>query len=211
MKLLKTKDLQHKSDTELLENICRNDANDVSYSSFVSRYIKDVETECSKICERRKLDKHIGLQIAHDTFEKVKKYRSFDRNKLRGSTERLAIMGFLYRIYINLFKDYHNKNNKTWVKSGSYFEDLQKTLKFDVRKNQQIKEYTLRILKKLNEKEKKVLIADIEYKRHHKYLPDDVVASLCLELNIKEPAIRKLRERLIFKIKKEIDIINGEQ
>ena len=211
MKLLKTKDLQHQSDTELLENICRNDANDVSYSSFVSRYIKDVETECSKICERRKLDKHIGLQIAHDTFEKVKKYRSFDRNRLRGSTERLAIMGFLYRIYINLFKDYHNKNNKTWVKSSSYFEDLQETLKFDVRKNQQIKEYTLRILKKLNEKEKKVLIADIEYKRHHKYLPDDVVASLCLELNIKEPAIRKLRERLIFKIKKEIDIINGEQ
>ncbi|WP_316846486.1 hypothetical protein [Pedobacter psychrodurus] len=208
---MKTKDLQHQSDTELLENICRNDANDVSYSSFVSRYIKDVETECSKICERRKLDKHIGLQIAHDTFEKVKKYRSFDRNKLRGSTERLAIMGFLYRIYINLFKDYHNKNNKTWVKSSSYFEDLQETLKFDVRKNHQIKEYTLRILKKLNEKEKKVLIADIEYKRNHKYLPDDVVASLCLELNIKEPAIRKLRERLIFKIKKEIDIINGEQ
>ena len=211
MKLLKIKELHHQSDIELLEFICNNDANDLSYSAFVNRYIKDVETECIKICERRKLDKHIGLQIAHDAFAKIKKYRSFNKSKLKGNNERRAILGFIYIICINLFKDYHNKNKETETNPTSYFDDLKNTIKFNVNNNQQIKDYTLRILKKLNTKEIRVLQTDIEYKRHYKYLPDGVVAALCEELNVKESGIRKLRERLTVKIKKEIDIINGEQ
>lgn len=212
MKLLETKELQHQSDTELLEFICSNDANDLSYGAFVNRYIKDVETECIKICERRKLDKHIGLQITHDAFAKIKKYRSFNKSKLKGNNERRAILGFIYVICINLFKDHHNRsNNDTTTNTTSYFDDLKNTIKFDVRNNQQIKDYTLRILKKLNAKEIRVLQTDVEYKRHHKYLPDEVVVALCEELNVKEAGIRKLRERLTVKIKKEIDVINGEQ
>lgn len=211
MKLLENKELQHQSDTELLEFICSNEANDLSYSIFVNRYIKDVETQCIKICERRKLDKHVGLQIAHDAFAKIKKYRSFNKSKLKGNNERRAILGFVYIICINLFKDYHNKNKETATNPTSYFDELKSTIKFDVKNNQQIKDYTLRILKKLNAKEIRVLQTDIEYKRHHKYLPDEVVSTLCEELNIKESGIRKLRERLTVKIKKEIDVINGEQ
>lgn len=211
MKLLKNKELNNQSDIELLEFICSNDANELYYSTFVNRYIKDVEAECIKICERRKLDKHIGVQIAHDAFEKIKKYRSFDRTKLNGNNERRAILGFIYVICINLFRDHHNKTKEQTASQTSYFDELQKTIKFDVKKNHLIKEYTLRILKKLNPKEIKVLQTDIEYKRHQKYLPDEVVAELCKELNVKEPAIRKLRERLTVKIKKEIDVINREQ
>ena len=64
------------------------------------------------------------------------------------------------------------------------------------------------ILKKLNPKERKVLIKDIEYKRHQKYLPNDVIISLALELNVKRDTVRKIRERAIEKIKKAIDEIN---
>jgi hypothetical protein len=50
----------------------------------------------------------------------------------------------------------------------------------------------------------------VEYKRHQHYLPDEVVSKLCEELNVKEATIRKLRERAIAKIKKEINVINGQ-
>lgn len=208
---METKQLHHQSDIDLLEFICNTNADELPYSIFVNRYIEDVEAECAKICDRRKLDHHIGQQIAHDAFAKIRKYRSFDKNKLRGNDERKAILGFIYIICINLFKDHHKKNIEPPTPISSYFDDLQNTLTFDVKDNKKLKDYTLRILKKLNPKEIRVLQTDVEYKRHHKYLPDEVVALLCKELGVKEPGIRKLRERLIVKIKKEIDVINGEQ
>ena len=208
---MKTTELIQRSDADLLEFICSNDDNDLAYSDFVNRYIKDVQNECVKICDRRKLDKHIGLQIAHEAFEKIKKYRSFDRTKLKGDSERRSILGFMYVICLNLFKDHHKKKKETNTTLTSYFDDLASTVKLDVKNNKQIKDFTLRILKKLNPKEIRVLQTDLEYKRHQKYLPDEVVASLCEELNVHESGIRKLRERLTVKIKKEIDAINGEQ
>jgi hypothetical protein len=52
------------------------------------------------------------------------------------------------------------------------------------------------------------VLRDVEYKRHHKYLPDDVNESLSKELCIKKDTIRKIRERAIKKIKNAIDEIN---
>ncbi|SDL67387.1 DNA-directed RNA polymerase specialized sigma subunit, sigma24 family [Pedobacter sp. ok626] len=208
---MKTIQLRQASDTDLLEFICSNDASEEAYGIFVNRYIKDLGDECAKICDRRKLDKHVGMQIAHEVFEKIKKYRSFDKTKLKGNIERESIMRFMFTISLNLFRDYHKKGKENNTTFTTYFDDLASTVKLDVKDNKLKKDFTLRILKKLNPKEVKVLLADIEYKRHYRYLPDDVVASLCKELNVKESGVRKLRERLTAKIKKEIDAINREQ
>jgi DNA-directed RNA polymerase sigma subunit (sigma70/sigma32) len=51
-------------------------------------------------------------------------------------------------------------------------------------------------------------LADLEYKRHYKYLPDDVIDGLATELNIKRDTVRKIRERAIEKIKDAINEIN---
>jgi len=64
---------------------------------------------------------------------------------------------------------------------------------------------------KLNFKEQRVILTDLEYKRHHKYLPDDVIDTLAKQLNIKKDTVRKIRERAIEKIKKAIYEINKER
>jgi hypothetical protein len=73
---------------------------------------------------------------------------------------------------------------------------------------ERIKELTLHAFKRLSLREQKVILADIEYKRHYKYLPDDVTDKLATELKVKKDTIRKIRERAKTKIKKAIDEFN---
>ncbi len=209
-----TQEILQLSDSDLLEYVCATDGDEVAYNEFLNRYLTDIQNLCDKICKWRRLHNHIGLQIAHEAFEKLRRLKSFKREHLRHGDEHKAIVGFFYPICINLFNDYYNQNKKKEeaVVLPTYFDELAETIKAttDVRDNKKTKDLTERILKKLNEKEKKVLFADIEYKRHQRYLPTEVVASLCEELNVQEAGIRKLRERAIAKIKKEINVINSQ-
>lgn len=70
------------------------------------------------------------------------------------------------------------------------------------------KDLAVFIFCKLNSKEKRIILTDLKYKRHHKYLPDTVIEELARELSLKPASIRKARERAIEKIKKAIDEIN---
>lgn len=200
------------SDADLLEYICTTDNGEVAYQEFVNRYIKGVGDICKDLCKWRKLDEQIGVQIAHDAFEKVRRLKSYRKDNSR-SNDKKAILRFFYKVCLNLFNDYYNKNKNKgeYVSQPTYFDQISESLKDTVYSNEEKREITLKILKKLNKKEIRVITLDIEYKRHQKYLPDEIVSELCEELGVKEATIRKIRERAIIKIKKEIDAINGQQ
>lgn len=189
--------------------LIRDDGDEIAYQEFVSRFLPKVKDECVNKCKLRKIDKHIGIQIAHDTFEKVKNSRSFKREKLNGGGSKNAIIGWLYRISSNLFYDYHNSKTNNNQFNESYFDDLKGYAKeASVNSNAEIRDITEIMLKKLNFKEREVLITDIEYKRSQKYLPKDVNEYLSNRLNVKKSSIRKIRERAVKKIKNAIDELN---
>lgn len=190
--------------------MCSSNGDEVAYSEFVNRYIKDCEIICNKICRYRRLDNHVGLQIVTDTFEKLRLYKSWKSSEASNKDERKAITGFLFRIALNLFNDYYNKTKKDSEPYSTYFDDLSQEI-YSVNDLREKKAITERILKKLNANERVVLTTDIEYKRHHKYLPDKIVEKLSGDLKVKPATIRKIRERAINKVKKAIDEYNQQQ
>ena len=198
------------TDVQLLELLCSTEQDEDAYTHFLERFLPHVEKECSKICKSRKIDSHIGKQIAHETFERIRKYKSFKKDQIKIDDDRKAIMVYLNRISTSLFNDYHKKEEKKAVIHKSYFDEIRSSQECytDVEGLKKKRDISELILKKLNPKERKVLIKDIEYKRHQTDLPNDVIISLALELNVKRDTVRKIRERAIEKIKKAIDEIN---
>lgn len=200
------------SDVELLSQLCSLDEDQEVYDEFVRRFYKDLEEECKRRCKARKLDKHIGIQVAHDTLEKVRRHKTFRADEMNYKDSRKGILVYLFRISINLFNDHHRKEKKQndQIPHKMYLEELigEISLKKDPALLKRTKELTLQVFKLLNPKEQKVILVDIEYKKHNKYLPDDVNERLSVELGVKKDSIRKIRERAVQKIKKAIDEIN---
>lgn len=209
--MIKTNRLKQLSDLELLSYLCTVDDDQDPYEEFVRRFYKELEVECKMRCKARKLDEHIGIQVAHDTFEKVRRHKTFRAEEMNSVSSRKGILLYLIRISTNLFNDHYRKEKKQkeQVHHKMYFEDLigSSDLKNDPTSLKQTKELTLKVFKGLNQKEQKVILVDIEHKRHSKYLPDDVNERLSEELGVKRDSIRKIRERAIQKIKKAIDEI----
>ena len=209
--MLTESDIHALSDVELLELLCSSEDDAVFYKHFVNRYIKDIQTECLRVCKNRKLDDHVGKQIAHETFERVKKYKSFKTDKIHLINERKAVTVYLNRISIRLFNDHRTKKKSEDNNHKSYFEDIlspEKKNSSDIQSLKNKKDLATLIYKKLNTKEQKIILTDLEYKRHYRYLPDDVIDALASELNIKRDTVRKIRERAIEKIRIAIDEIN---
>lgn|GEM_PF-2108657 len=204
-----TQEIKTLTDNDLLEYICSGYGDEVAYNEFVNRYIKDCQDVCERICHRRRLDSHIGVQIVTDTFEKVRRYKSYKRPATNNSDERKAIMAFLYRISLNLFNDHYNQTKKNSEPHSTYFDDLAANA-VDSTNSLLQKEFATQILKSLNTKEQTVMLTDLEYKKHHKYLPDEIVEKLSIELKVKPDTIRKIRERAISKVKKAIEEYNEQ-
>lgn len=198
------------SDIQLLENLCSTEDDVVLYDQFVNRFLPDVQKECLRICERRKLDPHVGKQIAHETFERTRKYKSFKADQVKIPNSKKAVHVYLMRIASRLFNSYHKKEKKEEVLHKTYFDEILESQEgtIDVQELERKKEITLTVFEKLNYKEKRIILADLEHKRSHKYLPDDVIDSLAEELNIKRDTVRKIRERALQKIKKAINEIS---
>jgi RNA polymerase sigma factor (sigma-70 family) len=195
-------------DIELLEHI--KESNDAfAYKEFVDRFYTVVRDECITKCKLRKIDPHVGEQIAHETFERVKKSNSFDKSRLNGADSRSAIIGWLYKISCNLFYDYHNSKKNAETKKYSYFDELlNETSEINTGSLEETREIAIMVLNKLNPKEREVIITDLEYKRLRKYLPQDVNESLAARIGVKKESIRKIRERAVKKLKNAIDEIN---
>lgn len=200
------------SDLELLKLLCSSDQDEDLYQEFSRRFWPDLLSECTDICKKRKIDSQVGAEIAHETLERVRKYKSFQEDGIRLPDERKAILVYLIRIVKRQFYTYHNKQKKAEQVHKTYFDDIQINFNgtIDPSDLKYKKEIALKILKKLNPKEKEVFLADMEHKRHQKYLPDDVLEFLAEKLKVKKDTVRKIRERAIAKIKKAIDEINQD-
>ncbi len=205
-------DLVKLSEIDLIELLCSQDDNVAAYSEFTNRFLPNVLIECKNICKKRKLDPHIGIQIAHETFERVKKYKSFKSDKIRITDRGKAIHVYLLKIASRLFLDYHRKQKSKEIIHKSYFDDILESTEseLDLERLKYKKELSIFIFNKLNKKEQSVVLRDLEYKKHQKYLPDDVTETLANELCVKKNTITKIRERAIIKIKKAIHEINQE-
>ena len=212
MELIKSDSLRLLSDVELFIELCSVECDDDIYSEFVKRFLPDLKKECLQICKRRKLDQHIGVEIAHDTFEKARKYKSFKSDQVKSPESRKGVLVYLYRIATNLFNDYHNreKKNNSVIVHKSYFDDLFCPPEEGIspEKLLEIRDTALYVFRQLSKNEQKVVLTDLEYKKHQRYLPDDVNERLAEEMNVEKGTIRKIRERAIIKIKKSIDEIN---
>lgn len=206
-------DINKLTSIELLELLCSSDDDELLYNQFVNRFLKPVQKECERICKKRKLDIHIGRQIAHETFERLRKYKSFKTDEIKTPDHQKAILIYLFRISTSLFNDHHKKEKNSVAIQKTYFDDLLGSIE-GAETNPKIlqnkRDLAVLVFKKLNAKEKRIILTDIEYKRHHKYLPDDVVDSLAGELNVKKDTVRKIRERAIVKIKNAIHEINNQ-
>lgn len=206
-------DIQKLKDVELLELLCSTNDDELLYAEFVNRFLKPLQKECELVCRKRKLDLHVGKQIAHDTFERLRKYKSFNVDLINLADHNKAILAYLNRISVRLFYNYHSNQKNDFAVHKSYFDDILDSVE-TAEKNPKIlqnkRDVAVLIFSKLNPKEKRVILTDIEYKRHHKYLPDDIIDSLAEELNIKKDTVRKIRERAISKIKNAIDEINNK-
>jgi DNA-directed RNA polymerase specialized sigma24 family protein len=199
------------SDVELLEQLCSRDDDDLLYAEFLKRFLPEVKSRCDLTCKQRKLDKHVGHQIAHESFERFRKYKSFRIDKVKIPDKRKAILVYLCRIATSLFNDFHQDEKHEENNYKTYFDDILDSVDLSASSLESLKnkkDLAVFIYSKLNSKEKRIILADIEYKRHHKYLPDSVIEKLAEELNLKPASIRKARERAIEKIKKAIDEIN---
>jgi DNA-directed RNA polymerase specialized sigma24 family protein len=191
--------------------LCSSSDDTLLYNEFVKRFLPDVLRECEQICKKRKVDPHVGQQIAHETFERVRRYKSFKSDRIKISNERKGILLYLYRFCVRLFNTYFNDKKETITDHRTYFDDIltpQEKSPIDVQALKSKKELAVLILQKLNVKERKIILTDLDYKRHHKYLPEDVIDALVQELNIKRDTVRKIRERAIEKIKNAINEIN---
>jgi RNA polymerase sigma factor (sigma-70 family) len=198
------------SDVQLLVTLCSTDDDKNLYEEFVRRFLPDLSEECAQICKRRKLDIHIGRQISHDTFERVRKYKTFTRDKINIPNDRKGVLVYLFRISTSLFNDYHKKHEKEVVAHRTYFDDILEPAQKEYNKEElkNIKDSALQMFNTLTEREKRVITKDLEFKRHQKYLPGDVVEELANELGIKKATVRKIRERAIEKLKKAANEIS---
>lgn len=198
----------HTDSIALLERI-RDFDDPEAYQELVKRFLPIVQDQCLTKCKLRNVDKHIGQQIAHDTLEKVRRSKSFKREKLNGTDSDSMITGWLYRISCNLFYDYHNSQKTKNPTNESYFDELfTKTSELNGISLSGKRDLAVRILNTLSSKEREVVLTDLEYKRLQKYLPTDASNSLATRLGVKKETIRKIRERAIEKLNKAIDEIN---
>jgi DNA-directed RNA polymerase specialized sigma24 family protein len=201
-------DIRILGDTKLLELLCSETDDSLLYKEFVHRFLPDLKTECEKVCKARKLDRHIGIQISHEVLERVRKYKSFKRDKIHLKDDRKAIIVYLFRIAVSLFNDHHRSQKKSLQEHRTYFDDLSDLASSRpnpiILKDQL--EIATKLFRKLNKNEQIVVLKDLEYKRNYKYLPDDVTESLAEQLGVEKDTIRKIRKRAIQKIK---DLING--
>jgi DNA-directed RNA polymerase specialized sigma24 family protein len=187
--------------------LCSEEDDEILYAEFTKRFLPELSEKCLQICRGRNLDNHIGRQVAHESLEKVRKYKGFRTEQITINDCHKGILVYLFRIATNLFNDYHRKNKSSQQVTvhKTYLENIFETVNgIDAAELKQTKDFALNLFNRLNKKEQKVVLTDIEYKKFFKYLPDDVNERLAEELDVKPATVRKIRERAVEKLQKFI-------
>lgn len=197
------------SDPELFHLICTVEDDDAPYKEFVRRFHPELKQFCKRTCELRKLDSHIGGTIAHDVFERVRKSKTFKKEYYKGGDGHKWVLAYLLRSASRLFLNHHNDQKRREELPDTYFDRLRALVEgIDPVKLKDVKDITEILVKKLTPNELAVALADLEYKRHAIYLPDDVTLALSEQLGLKPASLRKTRERYKKKLNKFFNEIN---
>ena len=197
------------SDPELFHLLCTEDDDRAPYAEFVRRFLPELNTFCKRKCELQSLDRHVGETIAHDVFERIRKSKTFNRDHFSGGDGHKWVLAYLLTSARRQFLDLFNKQKRQDDVPISYFDELRKKYDaIDPGKLKECKDLTELIVKKLTRNELAVAVADLEYKKHTKYLPDDVNLGLCEDLGITPAGVRQARARYKQKLNKAIDEIN---
>jgi DNA-directed RNA polymerase specialized sigma24 family protein len=142
------------SDLELLHILCTSDDDQAPYSEFVRRFLPEVKENCKRKCELQKLDLHIGGGIAHEVFDRVRRYKSFKKDRIRVADEHAAVLAYLTKIAGRLFLDHFRQEKRKEEVHETYFDELRQEAKsIDPTRLKDIKNISEGIFKKLNNKE----------------------------------------------------------
>jgi len=197
------------SDVELMDALCSTGDDQLLYNELVRRFHPELKQLCLNKCKLMSLDPHIGEQIAHEVFERLRRYKSFKKDNIRAQEGHAAVKSYMARCATRLFLNYFDEQKRKEELPDSYFTELRaEACATDPVRLLEIKEKTAQTFKKLTDREKAVVIADLEYKKHTKYLPDDVVSDLSKRLGVKPDTIRKLRQTAKQKLQQAFDEIN---
>lgn len=198
------------SDLQLLCSLCASDNDQALYTELVNRFLPEVKEKCRRKGELQNLDKHIDEGIAHEVFERVRTYKSFNEAKIRNANEHKAVLAYLCSIAGNLFVDHFRRSKQQNTPHPTYFDQLrQQAGPIDPARLKDIKEMSKSIFQKLTRNEQAVVLADLDNKKYGKYLPDEVTSSLSERLNVKPATIRKIRERAKLKIMNTLRELNA--
>lgn len=197
-------------DVRLLEEYFQTGDKNI-FETFVNRHYHFLKEECELICKKRKLDEHVGQGIAHDTFERVQKTKSFNKEKLNNKlSPTKAVRAWLCIISSRLFLDYHKKVKLEVERTEVPFNPLgQFSIPKSVEELIDVRLFAEKIMKSLNKKERIVILADLEHKRLKKYLTSEVNQDLSDQLGVKTDTIRQIRKRAKEKIQNAINKYNG--
>lgn len=196
-------------DLELMDALCSTRDDQSLYNELVRRFLPELKQLCLKKCKLRNIDAHVGEQISHEVFERVRRYKSFKKDKIRTQDGHAAILSYLTRFATRLFLNYFDEQKRKEELPDSYITQFRdEASAADPARLQEIMEKTAQAFSKLTPRERAVVLADIEYKKHTKYLPDDVVKNLSQRHGIKPDTIRKLRQTAKQKLQQAFDEIN---
>ncbi len=113
------------SDLELLHTVCTSaPMTSYPYKEFVRRFLPEVKEKCKEKCNRQKLDPHIGESIAHDVFARLRRYKTFKKDKFQGTGEHKWILAYLIRAAGNLFIDHFYQTKRAEEAHVTYFDDF---------------------------------------------------------------------------------------
>lgn len=151
----------------------------------------------------RGIDPHVGETIAHEVFERQRKYKSFRKDHFRGGDGHKWVLAYLTQAASRLFLNHHNEQKRKEELPDTYIDELKAEAQaIDPVRLLETRERTAAAMKKLTKRELDVVLTDLEYKRHTKYLPDDVILALAKKHNVKPDTIRKWRQRAKEKLNK---------
>lgn len=187
--------------------LCSTEDDNAIFEEFANRYMPELKELCERLCRIRRIDTHVAGEVAVDALNNVRKYKKFTRDKIKITNDHRAVLVYLNRIVIRLLDDRYRQQKKSSIVHRTYFDDLMDHGKstVDPKLLKSVRDTSIEIISTLTPREQRVVLTDLEYKKHHKYLPDDVTESLARELGVKKDTIRALRKRAVEKIQKAID------
>lgn len=196
-------------DLDLVHMLCTSDEDQKPYNELVRRFLPEVKEGCKKKCKLKRLDPHIGEDIAHEVFARIRRSKHIKKEKIKNSDPHRGILAYLLVTAEHLFVDHFRQEKRSEEVHVTYFDQLQEQAQaIDPEHLKSIKDIAETLFKKLNAKEQAVILADLEHKRVGKYLPDEINEALSKSLNVKPASIRKIRERAIAKLNGALNEIN---